>query len=79
MHTLFISGSEILVVLFFVLIFFGAKSIPDIAKVLGKGMREFNKATQEIKKELSESANDLKKDIDEVKRDFDHRVKDQSE
>jgi sec-independent protein translocase protein TatA len=50
MSVLFISGGEIIVVLVFVLIFFGSKSIPDIARSMGKGMQEFNKATREIKK-----------------------------
>jgi sec-independent protein translocase protein TatA len=67
MITLFISGAEILLVLFFILIFFGSKSIPDIAKVMGKGMREFNKATQDIKRELDNTTNDVKKSIDDVK------------
>lgn len=68
MVILFISGAEILVVLFFILIFFGAKSIPDIARTLGKGMREFNRATQEIRKEFDSATSDIKRDFKEVKR-----------
>ncbi len=66
MSLLFISGQEILIVLALALIFFGAKAIPDIARVLGKGMHEFRKATNEIKREFNESTSDIKKDIDEV-------------
>lgn len=66
MSLLFISGQEILIILALALIFFGAKSIPDIARVLGKGMNEFRKATNEIKREFNESTSDIKKDIDEV-------------
>jgi sec-independent protein translocase protein TatA len=75
MHILFISGSEIFVVLFFILIFFGAKSIPDIARVMGKGMREFNKATQDIKKELSETTSDIRKNFDDVKAGIEKELK----
>jgi len=69
MSVLFISGGEIIVILVFVLIFFGAKAIPEIARTLGKGMQEFNKATQEIKKELNESTSGLKDDFEKIKRD----------
>jgi sec-independent protein translocase protein TatA len=70
MSVLFISGGEIIVVLVFVLIFFGSKSIPDIARSMGKGMQEFNKATREIKKEINESTSGLKDEIEQVKRNI---------
>ncbi|MEN9444396.1 MAG: hypothetical protein RIS47_1286 [Bacteroidota bacterium] len=56
LHTslLFISGSEIFVVLLAVLLLFGSKKIPELARGLGKGLNEFKKATNEIKKEISD-------------------------
>ncbi len=47
-----IGGWEIMIILLFVLIFFGANKIPDIARGLGKGIREFKDATKEIKDEI---------------------------
>ena len=47
---LFISGAELLLVLFIFLLLFGSKKIPDFARSLGKGLNEFKKATEEIKK-----------------------------
>ncbi|MCK4579241.1 MAG: twin-arginine translocase TatA/TatE family subunit [Candidatus Marinimicrobia bacterium] len=44
---------EILVILFIVLLLFGAKRLPDLARGLGQGMREFKKATNEIQDELT--------------------------
>lgn len=64
---LFISGGEIVLVMLLALLFFGSKAIPDIAKTLGKGMREFKKATNEIKRELNEHTSDLTKDINDIK------------
>jgi len=67
MHNLlFISGGEIILVMLIALLFFGSKAIPDIAKTMGKGMREFKKATNEIKRELDDYSSDIKKDINEV-------------
>lgn len=65
-YLLFISGGEIVLVMLLALLFFGSKAIPDIARTLGKGMREFKKATNEIKRELNDYTADIKKDIDEV-------------
>ena len=50
------SGWEWLVIGLFVVIFFGAKKIPEIARGLGKGIREFKDATKEIKTEIQEGA-----------------------
>jgi len=68
---LFISGPEIFFVFLIVLLLFGAEKIPDIARTLGKGVREFKKATDEIKKEMNSNGSDLKRDFDDMKKDID--------
>ena len=57
---LFIGSSEIIVILFFVLIFFGSKKIPSLARSLGKTIREVKDASNEISKEIRDSSNDIK-------------------
>lgn len=52
MFVFFISGAEILVIFLIILLLFGADRIPEIAKGLGKGIRQVKDATQEIKTEL---------------------------
>jgi sec-independent protein translocase protein TatA len=52
---------EILVIGLFVLIFFGAKKIPDFMKGLGKGVREFKDAVGNVKKEVEESTKETGK------------------
>ena len=64
---------ELIVIFLVVLLLFGSKRLPELAKGLGKGMREFKKATRELRDELdvSEIESDFKKDmnqIDNVKR-----------
>jgi sec-independent protein translocase protein TatA len=44
--------TEILLIMLFILIFFGAKKIPDLAQGLGKGIREFRKAARDIQEEI---------------------------
>ncbi|MDX1279307.1 twin-arginine translocase TatA/TatE family subunit [Oceanihabitans sediminis] len=55
---LFISGPEIALILFIVVMVFGADKIPEIARGLGKGMRTLKDATNDIKHEISKSAED---------------------
>ena len=55
---------EWVVIGLFVLIFFGAKKIPEFAKGLGKGIREFKDAVKDVKKEVDEAGKEVPK-IDE--------------
>ena len=53
---LFISGAEIFFIMFIVVMVFGADKIPDIARGLGKGMRQLKDATEDIKQEIYKTA-----------------------
>ena len=53
----FPGGTELLVILLIVIILFGAKKIPDLAKGLGTGIKEFKKATKDDdKKEIKDTS-----------------------
>lgn len=49
---------EIILIFLVVLLVFGAKRIPEIARGLGKGIREFKDATTDIKNELNVDLDD---------------------
>lgn len=78
---LFIGGPEIFVIMIIVVMVFGADKIPDIARGLGKGMRQIKDATNDIKKEINDSAKsqgidtdiakDINKELNSVKDDID--------
>ena len=77
---LFISSTEIVFILFIVIMVFGADKIPDIAKGLGKGMRTLKNASNDIKTEIQRSAekqgidpdltNDINEEINKVKEEI---------
>lgn len=67
---LFISGGEIFIILLAILIFFGADKIPDFARMMGKGVREFKKATDDIKREFSENSSGVVNDIKSIRDDI---------
>jgi sec-independent protein translocase protein TatA len=54
---LFISTGEIAFILFMVVMLFGTDKLPEIARGLGKGMRQLRDATNDIKREINASAN----------------------
>ena len=50
-----LGGAEVALIIFAFLLLFGAKRIPELARGLGRGIREFKDATNEIKSELDKS------------------------
>lgn len=60
-----LGATEIILIVLVVLIFFGAKKIPELAQGLGKGIREFRKATREIQDDIEQpgSKDDEKKTV----------------
>ncbi|MEO8855284.1 MAG: twin-arginine translocase TatA/TatE family subunit [Ginsengibacter sp.] len=50
-------GSEWILILLVVLLFFGGKKIPDLMRGIGKGVKEFNDAKDSMKKDIDTGAN----------------------
>lgn len=82
MLPLFISGAEIAFIGFILVMVFGADKIPEIARGLGKGIRQVKDATNDIKREITQSTNsldptnnsltsDIKNTVQEIKDDID--------
>tara|TARA_R110002072_G_scaffold110599_5_gene238465 strand:+ start:10529 stop:10816 length:288 start_codon:yes stop_codon:yes gene_type:complete len=62
--SLFISGAEIGFILFIVLMVFGADKVPEIARGLGKGIKQIKNATNDIKSEITKGAKERGIDVD---------------
>ena len=77
---LFISGPEVMIIMLIVVMVFGADKIPEIARGLGKGIRQVKDATNDIKREIKDSSDttgidtditkDVNKEISSVKDDI---------
>jgi len=50
-----LGGTEIILIVFVVLLLFGGKKIPELMRGLGRGVREFKDAKDNVKRELEES------------------------
>lgn len=57
-------GPELMVVLFAVLLLFGGKKLPELARGLGKGIREFKDASEGVKREIHRNINEINDDLD---------------
>jgi len=55
-----IGMTELIIIFTIILLIFGGKKLPELAKGLGKGIREFKKATREVQQEI---------DLDEIEED----------
>ncbi len=53
------SGGELFVIVIAIVMLFGSKKIPELARGLGKGIREVKNATNEIQREIREGAKDM--------------------
>ena len=71
---LFISSTEIVFILFIVIMIFGADKIPDIAKGMGKGMRSLKNATNDIKGEIKRSADNQGIDTHDFTKDISQEI-----
>lgn len=65
-----IGGGELMVIILFILMFFGSKKIPELARGLGKGMREMKDAVNgvqsDIRQSMSESERMVKEETSKV-------------
>lgn len=52
-----------MVVLFAILLLFGGKKLPELARGLGKGMREFKDASDGVKREINRNINAVNDDL----------------
>jgi len=66
-HCGMFGGTEIILILVVVALLFGAKKIPELAKGLGKGVREFKDATE--KSDLAKDLKDVASEVNKVKKD----------
>lgn len=68
------SGGEILLIFLAILVLFGADKMPGIARSIGRGMREFQKAADEIKSELVNSTSDLRDEVNNIRSDIQDNI-----
>jgi sec-independent protein translocase protein TatA len=60
-------GTEIILIVVVIALLFGAKKIPELARGLGKGVREFKDATE--KSDLANDLKDVASEVNKVKKD----------
>src|SRR5690554_1797465 len=65
-----IGTSEMMLILFVALFLFGGKKLPELARGLGRGIREFKDASESIKKDISDQINNFEEEINDVKSDI---------
>lgn len=64
-----LGGGELLLILVFILIFFGSKNIPGLARGLGKGIREMKDAMNGVQQEIRKGIHEVERESDSVLKD----------
>lgn len=60
-----LGGGEVVMIIFVILLLFGGKGIPNIARTLGKGMREFKDAANGLQKDIQQSTGGITDQVNE--------------
>ncbi len=56
--------TEIVIICIMVLVLFGGKKLPELARGLGNGLREFKNASRDIKKEVNNAVDDVDESVE---------------
>ena len=67
---------EMLIILVIALLVFGPKKLPELGKSLGKGIREFKKATNDLKANWEDHIREAETTVDDVKQDVKQTIHD---
>ncbi len=65
-----IGTPELMIILLAILLLFGGNKLPELARGLGKGIREFKDASENVKREIHRNMNEVKQNIEESAQDL---------
>jgi sec-independent protein translocase protein TatA len=66
-----LGGPELAVVFILLLLLFGAKKLPELARGMGRSLGEFKKAREEFEQEITKGGEDVKSELKKTRDDFD--------
>ncbi len=69
-----LGGGEVFLIFFVVLLLFGGKGLPSLAKALGKGLREFKDATNGLQKDLTDGASSIRHEVNKETSVFEEKI-----
>ncbi len=72
-------GGELFVIVLVIIMFFGSKKIPELARGLGKGIKELKNATNDLQQEIRNNTQDINtiKDVVDVKKQVNNLLKEE--
>ncbi|RZK40502.1 MAG: twin-arginine translocase TatA/TatE family subunit [Pedobacter sp.] len=65
-------GGEIAIIMVVILLLFGGKKLPELARGLGRGIRDFKDASEGVKREIHRNINSVTMDEEEKKEELNH-------
>ena len=65
-----LGSGEIVLILLVIVIFFGSKKIPELARGIGKGIYEVKKASADLQNEITQQSKSIQEEVKEIEKDF---------
>jgi sec-independent protein translocase protein TatA len=69
-----LGGGEVFIVVLFIVMFFGSDKLPEIARGLGKGIREINDAKNQIQNEIQKSTSGFREELEKHTSDIQSEI-----
>ncbi|GMV52907.1 MAG: twin-arginine translocase TatA/TatE family subunit [Chlorobi bacterium] len=66
-----VGGGELILIILVILLLFGPKSLPDLARTVGKGIRQVKKAQEDLTQQIRDISADVEKPVEQLRADLD--------
>lgn len=69
-----VGGGELILIVLVILLLFGPKSLPDLARTVGKGMRQVRKAQEDLTQQIRDISADVERPAAQIRSDIDNAM-----
>ena len=69
-----VGGGELILIVLVILLLFGPKSLPDLARSVGKGMRHVRKAQEDLTQQIRDISADVERPVTQIRSELDQAI-----
>lgn len=69
-----VGGGELILIVLVILLLFGPKSLPDLARSVGRGMRQVRKAQEDLTQQIRDISADVERPVTQIRSEIDQAI-----